>query len=294
MRGSFGNIDVFRIGVLCAVLLIGHLKVQAQNKVMVIGIDGTRPDALLTAHTPNLDGLWQNGAYSFRAKTDPLSWSGVCWTSMLTGVWKEKHKVYSNSYKNPNVKEYPHFFRRAREQRPDLKTYSIANWKPVHNILQENDAVETVHKKTDAAVTKQVIKTLKNTDVDVLFLHLDNVDHAGHKYGYVLENKKYIGAIEKTDKKVGEIIKALKKRKDYEKENWLILVSTDHGGSGKAHGKDTPEHTTIFYIASGKEVYQGEILKEVNVVDVAVTALRHLKIDIKDEWQLDGKPSGLK
>ncbi|NKI26991.1 sulfatase-like hydrolase/transferase [Arenibacter sp. 6A1] len=287
------NRQILRIIMLGLIFFSGHISLKAQNKVLIIGIDGTRPDALLTAKTPNLDGLWQNGAYSFRAKTDPLSWSGVCWTSMLTGVWKEKHKVYSNSYKNPNVKDYPHFFRRAREQKPNLKTYSIANWKPVHTILQENDATVTIHRKTDAAVTKQVVKTLKNTDVDVLFLHLDNVDHAGHKYGYALENKKYIGAIEKTDKKVGEIIKALKKRKDYEKENWLVLVSTDHGGSGKGHGEAIPEHTTIFYIASGKDVTKGEIKKQVNVIDVAVTALKHLEVDIKKDWQLDGEVSGL-
>lgn len=285
---------ILRLIMLNLIFFSGNISLKAQNKVLIIGIDGTRPDVLLKAKTPNLDELWQNGAYSFSAQTDPLSWSGVCWTSMLTGVWKEKHKVYSNAYKNPNVEEYPHFFRRAKEQSPNLKTYSIANWKPVHTILQENDANVTIHRKTDAAVTKKVTRTLKNSDVDVLFLHLDNVDHAGHKYGYALDNKKYIGAIEKTDKKIGKILKALKKRKDYEKENWLILVSTDHGGSGKGHGEAIPEHTSIFYIASGKEVTQGEILEEVNVVDVAVTALKHLEIDIKEEWQLDGKTSGLK
>ncbi|UJH92686.1 alkaline phosphatase family protein [Antarcticibacterium sp. 1MA-6-2] len=178
MKERFRRTNMFRIGVLCAVLLIGHLNLKAQSKVLIIGIDGIRPDALLTAYTPNLEGLWQNGAYSFKAKTDPLSWSGVCWTSMLTGVWKEKHKVYSNSYKNPNVEEYPYFFRRVREQRPNLQTYSIANWRSVHTILQENDAVETVNRNTDAGVTKEVVRTLKNIDVDVLFLHFDNVDHA--------------------------------------------------------------------------------------------------------------------
>ena len=273
--------------------MLSLLGAKAQNKVLIIGIDGTRPDALLVAKTPHLDNLWQNGSYSFNAQTDPLSWSGVCWTSMLTGVWKEKHNVYSNEYKDPNIKNYPHFFRRAKEQNPKLKTYSIANWKPVHTILQENDATATIHRKTDKKVTDEVIKTLKNTNVDALFVHLDNVDHAGHKYGYALNNDKYIDAIEKADKKVGKIVKALKQRKDYEKENWLILVSTDHGGTGYGHGKDIPEHTTIFYIAFGKDVVQGELLKPVNVVDVAVTALKHLGTDVKEEWKLDGEVSGL-
>lgn len=268
---------------------------SAQNKVLIIGIDGTRPDALLAAKTPHLDGLWKNGAYSFKAKTDPLSWSGVCWTSMLTGVWKEKHKVYSNGYENPNIEKYPHFFRLAKQQKPDLKTWSIVNWTPLHTILQAGDATVALSPKTDELVTLAAIETLDNKEVDVLFLHLDDVDHAGHGFGYAPDNKEYIQALEDTDKNVGEILKALKKRQNKnKKENWLILVSTDHGGSGNNHGEAIPEHTTIFYIASGKDVKKGEIKKQVHVTDVAVTALRHLGIQVKEGWDLDGEVSGLK
>lgn len=269
-------------------------EINAQNKVLIIGIDGTRPDALLAAKTPNLDKLWQNGAYTFKAKTDDLSWSGVCWTSMLTGVWKEKHNVYGNGYENPNTEEYPHFFNLARQQQPNLRTYSIINWSPIHNILKETDATVMTHKLTDGLVTKSVTSALKNEDVDAMFVHLDNVDHAGHSTGFTPSNPKYIRAIEKTDKKIGKIVKALKKRKNYANENWLILVSTDHGGSGTNHGEATPEHTTTFYIASGKDVEKGEIQKQVYITDVAVTALKHLNIVLKDEWKLDGHVSGLK
>ena len=288
------NLRVKLVGLIFFTVIMGNIHIQGQNKVLIIGIDGCRPDALLAANTENLDNLWKNGAYSFKAKTDDLSWSGVCWTGMLTGVWKEKHKVVSNAYKNPNIKEYPHFFRLAKQQKPELRTYSIANWEPVHKILQENDATVVIHRKTDGLVTASVISNLKNKDVDVMFVHLDNVDHAGHKYGYAVDNKKYIESIEKTDKKVGKILKALKKRENYKNENWLILFSTDHGGSEKGHGKDIPEHTTIFYIASGKDVVKGEIKKQVYNIDVAVTALEYLNIEINEEWNLDGKVSGLK
>ena len=54
-----------------------------QNKVLIIGIDGCRPDALISASTPNIDKLWKNGAYSFHTKTDDISYSGSCWTGVL-------------------------------------------------------------------------------------------------------------------------------------------------------------------------------------------------------------------
>jgi len=264
-----------------------------KNKVLIIGIDGTRPDALLNATTPNLDDLWKNGAYSFTAKTDEISSSGICWTGMMTGVWHDKHKVISNDYKNPNVAEYPHFFRRFKEFDAASKRYSIVHWAPLHKILQEGDATNATHVKSDAVVSENAVARLQEEDVDVLFVHLDDVDHAGHAKGYGAKKPTYLSAIEQADTHVGEIIAGLKKRPNYTKENWLVLVSTDHGGSGYGHGKDIPEHTTIFYIASGKDAIKGEIKEQVNVIDIAVTALHHLGVEIKDEWHLDGAVRGI-
>lgn len=269
------------------------LNLNAQNKVLIIGIDGVRPDCLLKAKTPNLDKLWQNGAYSFSVKTDPISSSGICWTSMLTGVWHEKHNVLDNDYTNPNLAAYPHFYHRVKEQKPDLKLFSVVNWSPVHKILQNGDADFANNYLSDEKVTDRVTDLLLNENPDAMFVQLDEVDHAGHEFVYSVNSEKYLAAIEKADTLVGKMISAIQSRKTYTSENWLVLVSTDHGGSEKGHGKDIPEHTTIFYIANGKNVKKGDIKQEVNVIDVAVTAMKHLGIDIKENWNLDGKVVGL-
>jgi len=122
-----------------------------------------------------------------------------------------------------------------------------------------------------------------------MFVHLDNVDHIGHSTGFSLDNPEYIEAIELQDKNVGRILSGLKHRKNFKNENWLILLSTDHGGSGTKHGKNIPEHTTIFFIANGKNVPKGELKTPVNVVDVAATALHHLNIKLEEEWKWDGE-----
>lgn len=270
--------------------------VFAQNnekKVLIIGIDGCRPDVLKEAQTPEIDKLIGNGAYSFEAKTDPISSSGICWTGMLTGVWHEKHHVISNAYKNPNVKEYPHFFRRIKESSPELKTYSIVNWHPIHKILQEGDADVIESYSPDKKVTKRVVEVLSKENPDVVFVQLDDVDHAGHAHDYLIDSPKYVKAIRKADGQVGKMVKAIEMRSTYKNEDWLIIVSTDHGGSNFTHGKDIPEHTTIFYIASGNATKKGEIY-DVNVVDVCTTALAHLGVKIEAEWNLDGKVRGLK
>jgi predicted AlkP superfamily pyrophosphatase or phosphodiesterase len=125
-----------------------------------------------------------------------------------------------------------------------------------------------------------------------MFVQLDEVDHAGHEYVYSVNSEQYLAAIEKADTLVGKMISAIQNRKTYTSENWLILVSTDHGGSEKGHGKDIPDHTMIFYIANGKNVKKGELKQQVNVVDVGVTAMKHLGIQINDSWKLDGKVVG--
>jgi len=130
----------------------------------------------------------------------------------------------------------------------------VANWGPVHKILQEGDATFTDSPLTDARVAKKVASILKSTDVDVMFVQLDEVDGAGHSYDYSVESPKYLEAIEKADRQVGRMVSALKKRPSFEKENWLIILSADHGGSIYGHGKNIPDHTTVFFIASGTQV----------------------------------------
>lgn len=87
------------------------LLVNAQNKVLILGLDGCRSSALLAANTPNIDTLLNHATYSFDALTQYPTWSGPGWSSMLTGVWEEKHGVLDNSFLGSNYNNYPHFIK---------------------------------------------------------------------------------------------------------------------------------------------------------------------------------------
>lgn len=280
-------------GLMC----LGGISSIAQDgvikRVLIIGIDGCRPDALLAAETPRMDELWKGGAYSFRARTDEISSSGPAWTAMLSGVWHQKHQVRDNDYEDPDLEHYPHFFHRIRQEKPELRTYSVVNWGPIHSILQEGDATYTSRKISDALVAEEVASILEKEEVDVMFVQLDEVDGAGHRHDYSVKSRKYLQAIERSDEQVGIMVDALHRRAQREMENWLIIISSDHGGSDFSHGKNIPEHTTVFYIASGPGTLRGAITSEVGVVDVAVTALYYLGIPAKASWDLDGRVAGL-
>ena len=265
----------------------------ATNKVLVVGVDGCRPDAVLVAETPHMDRLWRNGAFSFHARTDQITVSGPCWTSMLTGVWHQKHGVLDNDYKNMPLTKYPHFFRRVKEHDPQLQTASIVQWGPTNKILLPDDVDVMASAKNDGEVTKAVVELLSEGNPDAVFVQFDDVDHAGHAERYGPHIAGYVTAVAKADALIGDMLGALESRKSFAEENWLVIITSDHGGMGKGHGGDSPQERTVFLIVHGPTVVKEEMPKSAAVVDVAVTALAHLGVAVKDEWDLDGEVRGL-
>ena len=229
------------------------------NKVLIIGIDGCRPDGITAASTPNLDALMVNATYSLDARCLFTTSSGPGWTSMLSGVWQDKHNVTNNSYNGNNFVDYPHFFKRVEDANSDYRTVSIVQWNPINDHMASLQADVVINSDTDEDVKNAVANELTNNDPTVLFVQLSNVDFAGHGTGFTPNNPNYIDAIETVDTQIGSMISSLKNRDSYNKENWLILLSTDHGGLGTTHGGPSDEERTIFVIASGDNIPNKEI-----------------------------------
>ena len=88
-------------------LLIGQ-----EKKILFIGLDGCRADALNVANTPNMDELIENGLFIDNALCSingQPTVSGPGWSSMITGVWYDKHGVSDNSFSGSNFNQYPPF-----------------------------------------------------------------------------------------------------------------------------------------------------------------------------------------
>jgi hypothetical protein len=113
---------------------------QKDPRVLLIGVDGLRPDALAQAATPHMDELIRHGAFTAEAQvkgeyrgSDTLSGPG--WASILTGVWSNKHGVYDNTFQGARLDEYPHFFERLKTEHPDAQTISMVSWAPIDTHL---------------------------------------------------------------------------------------------------------------------------------------------------------------
>lgn len=238
------------------------------KKVLIIGIDGCRPDGITAANTPNLDALMANATYSLDARCLFTTSSGPGWTSMLSGVWQDKHGVTNNSYVGNNFATYSHFFKYIESSNSDHRTVSIVQWNPINDQMASLEADVVINAATDEDVKNAVAYELVNNDPTALFVQLSNVDFAGHGTGFTPNNPNYISAIETVDTQIGVMVSALKIRKTYDNENWLILLSTDHGGLGTSHGGPSDEERTMFIIASGDKIPNKEIKKTIAQITV--------------------------
>ncbi len=264
------------------------------KKVLIIGIDGCRPDALMQAHTPNIDTLIKNATYSLDALTKPPTMSATGWSSVLTGVWGDKHGATDgNNFGNTHYDKYPDIFKFIEDHDPHLNTASMVVWHPINDkIVSHADVEENFNKDTEMVET--VRKRLENNDDDVMFIHFDDVDHAGHENGFNTLIKPYMQSIETTDMHIGKILNSIQKRPNFKNEAWLIMITPDHGGTIKgSHGGSLLEERNIFFIASGDKVNNKKIEKVYHestktydfsntprIVDVPATVLDYLDIPI--------------
>lgn len=243
---------------------------QIDKKVLIIGIDGCRSDALISANTPNLDHLIETGIYSPDALNDDITISGPGWSAILCGVWSDKHLVTGNNFQNNNYIEFPSFYKYLNDFDSSLHTVSICHWAPINNFIIQNHADFKVSVNTDMEVATLAASYLSVNDPDVIFLHFDDADHAGHSYGFSPMTNEYIAAIEGIDLHIGAILAAIGQRPTYNQEDWLILVSTDHGGIGTGHGGNSLEEQNVFVIASSPSVQPSLLLKDSTILPIAI------------------------
>ena len=59
---------------------------------------------------------------------------------------------------------------------------------------------------------------------------MSQVDKAGHAYGFTAETPEYLAEIEEKDGQVKLLLEAIERRPTRSEEEWLVVVTTDHGG----------------------------------------------------------------
>lgn len=283
------------------VLLLATLSVKAQKNIktrmVVIGIDGLNTIDLPKANTPNIDYLMSIGAWTMNCKTVMPSSSSPNWAAMIMGATPDLTTVHANGWHredgyvpNPTCDSFPDFFPtifyELHRQHPKSKIALIHQWPGFRFLVVDKNFSKRRFAFISAQYTMRKAKRYeKLKEPELLFIHLDLVDHAGHKYGH--GSPEYIAAVEKADKLIGQMITRMKKHGLW--DDSYVLVTSDHGGIGHGHGGDSPAETNVPWILVGPKVKQGEhITSLVNTYDTALTIAKILGVTPNACWV--GKP----
>lgn len=244
---------------------------KTKKKVIVLGYDGFRRDGLSNLADDAKSGvkkvaqvgrLYLSFAGGDGELQQPTS-TAPGWTSILTGVWSDLHGVLDNGFtKSLDVDSFL-----TKAARMGYSSVFVASWADhfttsyVADILQaeiEGIDVAYIQKNNDEETKREILhfvekeeegKTEKD-DPDVIFFTFEASDHAGHHSGYGNEYEDYRLACRGVDEWGGEIIDKIWARSSYNEEEWLIMITSDHGGIKEGHGGHTYEEEATFLVAN--------------------------------------------
>jgi hypothetical protein len=235
-------------------------------KVLYIIADGARGTSVREAPSPNIKGLLGNAIYSWNSLADETQTNATNWADMLTGVKKEKHKIVTEDFAGNALGDYPVIFKRMKSINAKLRIASFASSAALKDKLSEGADVSEAF-ASDEQVRDRMVQFLKADTASIVVGEFSGIQKAGIASGFDNSFAAYKDAITEFDKKVGDLVAAVKTRATYNKENWLIIVTSNRGGAftlppaedDKTLFSNTNVNTfTIFHNANYKPTFIGK------------------------------------
>ena len=150
-------------------------------------------------------------------------------------------------------------------------------------------ADETIEMRDAMTMQRIISETVSAPDkYSIAYMHLDQVDHAGHSFGY--SKPGYVNAVSRVDNLIGRLYDAYAAAGML--DDTLFILCTDHGhrlpGGHKNHGKNTTEEVNITFAIAGKTIKAGNLNenggKYVNT-DLAPIVSYALGVKAAETWQ---------
>jgi len=263
---------------------------QQVRHVVVIGVDGMGSEGVVRIDPPTLHRLREEGIWTLKGRAVMPTVSAPNWASMIMGAGPEQHGVTSNDWRAEkyeiapicagNEKIYPTIFGLLRQQRPKAVIGVFHDWDGFGHLFERKSVDVIVDATSSADAIERAGEFIVARRPHLTFIHLDDVDHAGHKHGWL--SSQYDEALRDADRLIGGLVDRLKKAGLLERT--AILITSDHGGKGDRHGGLTMSEIEIPWILTAPGVVRGETNRLVNTYDTAPTLSRLLGIKPHACW----------
>lgn len=251
------------------------------TKVILVMLDGLRPDALSPERTPNLLRAAAQGAHTLQAESVMPSITLPCHMSIFHSIPPGRHGILSNTYV-PMARPVTGLFDAANDA-GKLCAF-LYNWEELRDLnrpgaLHFSLCIRSSYDLDfgDTLIADQALRTIRSGEFDFIFVYLGTIDSAGHYYGWMTDG--YLTQVERVDAEVGRLLDAMS-------SETAMIIHADHGGHDRFHGTDSPEDMTIPYILTGAGVRAGHLIeRKVSLLDTAPTIARMLDFTPPKEWE---------
>lgn len=265
------------------------------RKGLLVGIDGLLFRKVGEVAAPTLRRLMDEATFAesrIYPDGETMTVSGPGWSTITTGTWPAKHGVLDNDMNDHRLADYPDLLTRA--VRAGRRTFSVAGWRPITDTIigaevedRRDYSIGTDWAAADRAAVDSACAKLRDEDPDLAFVYIGHVDEAGHAFGAVSEE--YARAVEFADGQLSRVLAAVEARSTYAAEDWLVVVTTDHGHRPEGgHGGQSDDERSTFVITRGSAVDQPAAAR-MALVDIAPTLLTHVGVAVAAGWELDGR-----
>jgi hypothetical protein len=236
------------------------------RRVVVVLVDGLREDTALQPEVmPFLNELRSQGAWA-RMHSRPPSYSEPGYTVLFTGAWPEMNDGPAINLEFEDIPTWTqdNLFTAAR--RAGLQTAVSAYYWFEKLIPQQavdlSFYTEGEDRVADRAVVDAALPWLQDSNAELILIHLDQVDYAGHHEGGA-RDANWLAAARRSD----DLLREISARLDLSRDT--LLVCSDHGhiDAGGHGGQDAITLLEPFVLV-GAGVQPGHY-EDINMADVA-------------------------
>lgn len=242
---------------------------KTEKKVVIIGYDGCRADILAEKQDEGAVSyllgkgasinLSYCGGVNYPAENTQDTSTAPGWCSIATGVWADEHGITGNGI-TKTVEPKTLMTSLIEDGTIDSASFitkwkghftnSNSTYKAEKEYCEENNInVEFELRKNKKDIHTGAMKEITAADcADFVFIIYEDTDSAGHDFGFSYNNPVYKKAFRTEDSYGYEVIRAIEARETYETEDWLIIVTSDHGGVGTGHGGPSIQERMTFIV----------------------------------------------